>query len=148
MARKLQQQFSCPVVIAIPDDERYAYTSENDLEKIAKNVKNTVKDLLAFGFEPARTFVYMTTDYIDQLYRNVCHVQKFTTEKVIKEAFEFTESDSVAMFALSAVRAAGLYASSFSKMLGSNKDMRALVLTAPDQVAFNQIALDCASFLE
>ncbi len=123
------------------------YTSEADPEKIAKNVKNTVKDLLAFGFDIERTFVYVNTDYIDVLYRNVCHIQKYTSEKVIKEGFEFTESDSIGMFALSAVRAAGMYATSFPKVL-LNKDLRALVLSAPDQLAFNQIALDCAAFLD
>ena len=109
------------MVISIADDERYVYTSESDPEKIAKNLKNTVKDLLAFGFDPDRTFVYVNTEYIDVLYRNVCHIQKFTTERVIKEGFEFTESDSIGMFALSAVRAAGMYASSFPKVL-SNKN--------------------------
>ena len=123
------------------------YTSEQDLDKIAKNVRNTVKDLLAFGFDCEHTFVYVNTEYIEVLYRNVCHIQKYTSEKVIKEGFEFTESDSIGMFALSAVRAAGMYASSFPKVL-QNKDLRALVLTAPDQLPFNKIALDCASFLE
>lgn len=117
MAKKIQKQFSVPVVISIADDERYVYTTEADPEKIAKNVKNTIKDLLAFGFDLDRTFVYVNTDYIDVLYRNVCHIQKFTTEKVIKEGFEFTESDSIGMFALSAVRAAGMYATSFPKVL-------------------------------
>lgn len=147
MAKKIQKQFGVPVVISIADDERYVYTSESDLEKISKNVKNSVKDLLAFGFDIDHTFVYVNTEYIDVLYRNVCHIQKFTSEKVIKEGFEFTESDSIGMFALSAVRAASMYASSFPKVL-QNKDLRALVLTAPDQLPFNSIAHDCASFLE
>jgi tryptophanyl-tRNA synthetase len=74
MAKKIQKQFGVPVVISIADDERYVYTSESDPEKITKNVKNTVKDLLAFGFDSDHTFVYVNTDYIDVLYRNVCHI--------------------------------------------------------------------------
>ena len=94
--------------------------------------------MLAFGFDLDKTFVYINTEYIDVLYRNVCHIEKFTNQKVIKEVFEFTESDSVGMFSLSAVRAAGMFSSSFPKVIG--KEMQALVVTAPDQLAFNKIA--------
>jgi len=62
------------LIISIADDERYAYTSESEPAKIAKNVKKSVKDLLAFGFDPDHTFVYVNTEYIDVLYRNVGHI--------------------------------------------------------------------------
>jgi len=130
MARFIQSKFGAPVVIQIADDERYVYTSDNDLEKIAKNIKNTIKDLLAFGFDLEKTFVFVNTEYIDMLYRNVCYIEKFSTQKVIKEGFEFTESDSVGMFSLPAVRAAGMYSSSYPKVIG--REMNALVLTATD----------------
>ncbi len=41
------------------------FTSDGDLEKIAKYVKNTIKDILAFGFDPAKTFLFQNTEYID-----------------------------------------------------------------------------------
>lgn len=138
MARFIQSKFGAPVVIQISDDERYVYTSENDLEKIAKNIKNTIKDVLAFGFDLERTFVFCNTEYIDVLYRNVCHIEKFTTQRTVREAFEFTESDSIGMFSMPALRAAGMFSSTFPKVI--DKEMQALVLSAPDQLAFNQVA--------
>jgi tryptophanyl-tRNA synthetase len=89
------------------------FTPEGDLEKIAKLIKNTVKDIIAFGFKPERTFVFLNTEFIGDLYTNVCHIEKQLTQKTIKEAFGYTESDSVGAFAMPNVKASACFATSF-----------------------------------
>ena len=53
------------------------FTPDGDIEKIAKLIKNTVKDILGFGFKPERTFVFLNTEYIGEFYHNICHIQKY-----------------------------------------------------------------------
>lgn len=37
---------------------------------------NNVKDIIAFGFDPEKTFIFSDIDYIKELYPNVIKVQK------------------------------------------------------------------------
>jgi tryptophanyl-tRNA synthetase len=76
LTRYFQDVFDAPVVIQIGDDDKYVFTADGDIDKIAKLVKNTIKDVIAFGFKPEKTFVFINSEYIGELYFNVCHVEK------------------------------------------------------------------------
>ena len=41
--------------------------------------KSNIKDVLAFGFDPEKTFIFSDTEYIKTLYPNVLKVQKNIT---------------------------------------------------------------------
>jgi tryptophanyl-tRNA synthetase len=76
----------------------------------------------------------------------VCHVQKHLQEKTIKEAFGYTESDSVGMFALPTVKAAATFASSFPGVFQDlTSDTLALVTCGLDQAPFFSLARDVAA---
>ena len=146
LTRYFQDVFDAPVVIQIGDDDKYVFTADGDIDKIAKLVKNTIKDVIAFGFKPEKTFVFINSEYIGELYFNVCHVEKQLTQKVIREAFGYTESDSVGMFALPTVKAAASFASSFPSIFkGHNLDeVPALVICGLDQAPFYTLASQVA----
>ena len=74
MTRYLQEAFNLPVVIQIGDDDKYVFTPDGDIDKIAKLIKNSIKDILGFGFKPDRTFAFLNSEYISDLYPNVCHI--------------------------------------------------------------------------
>lgn len=38
-----------------------------------------IKDIIAFGFDPEKTFIFSDIEYIKYLYPNVLRVQKNTT---------------------------------------------------------------------
>ena len=37
---------------------------------------NNIKDIIAFGFDPEKTFIFSDVEYIHHLYPNVIKVQK------------------------------------------------------------------------
>jgi len=39
-----------------------------------KMAKDNIKDIIAFGFDPEKTFIFTDTDYIKELYPNVLKV--------------------------------------------------------------------------
>jgi tryptophanyl-tRNA synthetase len=41
--------------------------------------KSNIKDVLAFGFDPEKTFIFSDVEYIKTLYPNVLKVQKNIT---------------------------------------------------------------------
>ena len=75
----LQRVFDVPLVIQITDDEKYIYRPELDLEgkkgTMAMGIAN-IKDIIAFGFDPDKTFIFSDVEYIKELYPNVIKVQK------------------------------------------------------------------------
>ena len=47
-----------PLVIQITDDEKYLYREEAALEKTIAMAKENIKDIIAFGFDPEKTFIF------------------------------------------------------------------------------------------
>lgn len=65
--RYLQQAFDVPLVIQITDDEKYIYKPEMELEGPKGTIQmglNNIKDIIAFGFDPAKTFIFSDIEYI------------------------------------------------------------------------------------
>ena len=60
---------------------------------------NNIKDILAIGFNPEKTFIFKDTDYIHYLYPNTLKVQKVVTLNQIKGIFGFNDSINVGRFA-------------------------------------------------
>ena len=50
------------------------YRPELDLDKVAKMAINNIKDIIAFGFDLEKTFIFLDTEYIKELYPNVIKV--------------------------------------------------------------------------
>jgi tryptophanyl-tRNA synthetase len=55
----LQQAFDVPLVIHITDDEKYLYRPELDFENVQKMAISTIKDIIAFGYNPEKVFIFM-----------------------------------------------------------------------------------------
>lgn len=58
-----------------------------------------IKDIIAFGFDPKKTFIFLDTGYIQYLYPNMIKVQKHVNFNQIRSTFGFNESDNVGKFA-------------------------------------------------
>jgi tryptophanyl-tRNA synthetase len=79
MTKYLQDAFDVPLVVQITDDEKFMYRPELSLEQVAKMAISNIKDIIAFGFNPEKTFIFLDTEYIKELYPNVIKVQKAVT---------------------------------------------------------------------
>ena len=70
----LQEAFDVPLVIQITDDEKYLYKQEIELDGPKGSYqmgKDNIRDILSFGFDPNKTFIFSNVDYIKELYPNV-----------------------------------------------------------------------------
>jgi tryptophanyl-tRNA synthetase len=74
MTQYLQRVFDLPLVIQITDDEKFLYKDELELENTIKMGKSNIKDIIAFGFDPEKTFIFSDCEYIKHLYPNVLKV--------------------------------------------------------------------------
>ena len=99
MTNYLQQAFDVPLVIQVTDDEKYLYRPELDMPTIKKMAISNIKDIIAFGYNLDKVFIFMDSRYIKHLYPNTIKVQKNTTMNQIKGAFGFNENDPIGKFA-------------------------------------------------
>lgn len=81
------------------DDEKFLYRPELELDKVIKMGISNIKDIIAFGFNPEKTFIFLDTEYIQYLYPNTIKVQKAVTLNQIKGLFGFNDSDPVGKYA-------------------------------------------------
>jgi tryptophanyl-tRNA synthetase len=73
----MQDAFDVPLVIQITDDEKYIYRPENELDGPKGTISmglNNIKDIIAFGFDPEKTFIFSDIEYIKHLYPNVIRI--------------------------------------------------------------------------
>jgi tryptophanyl-tRNA synthetase len=75
------------------------YKEELELDNTIKMGKSNIKDIIAFGFDPEKTFIFSDCEYIKYLYPNVLKVQKSITLNQMKGIFGFSESDNIGKFA-------------------------------------------------
>ena len=146
----LQDAFDVPLVVQITDDEKYIYRPEYELEgpkgTIQMGIEN-IKDIIAFGFDPEKTFIFLDTQYIEHLYPNVIKVQKHVNFNQLKGIFGFNESDNVGKFAFPPVQAAPAFSSSFPHIFGDRKTVPCLIPAAIDQDPYFRMTRDVASKL-
>ena len=131
----MQRVFDVPLVIQITDDEKFLYRPELELEgkngTIAMGISN-IKDIIAFGFDPEKTFIFSDVGYIKELYPNVIKVQKSVNYNQLKGIFGFNESDNVGKFAFPPIQATPAFSNSFKHIFGERKNVPCLIPAAID----------------
>jgi len=132
----LQAAFGVPVVIQITDDEKFLWKGA-DLEVYREFGLSNVRDILAVGFDPARTYVLIDTDQIAALYPNTLRIQRLVSVSVAKSVFGFDDSSNIGQLAFPALQIAPALSSSFPGLFPTCPDMWCLIPCAIDQVALH-----------
>ncbi|CAD2219138.1 tryptophanyl-tRNA synthetase [Angomonas deanei] len=139
LTKYLQDTFSLPLVIQITDDEKFLFRDVPfEGPKADELITSNIKDIIAFGFNPRRTFIFRNSQYMGEMYPTVLSVQKLLTGNAVKNTFGIADTDSVGKFAFPATQAAPSFSSSFRRVLHSAKDekLRCIIPCAIDQDPF------------
>lgn len=139
----LQQAFKVPLVIQLTDDEKFLW-KDLTVEEARRLGRANAKDIIACGFDPERTFMFLDTDYIGTLYPNILRIQKLVTHNQAKGAFGFKGEDNIGKQAFPAIQAAPSFPSSFPLVLRGAPKARCLIPQAIDQDPYFRITRDVA----
>lgn len=60
----LQDVFGACLVIQLTDDEKFLFKQDLKIEDANKFAIDNAKDIMAFGFDPERTFIFSNLDYM------------------------------------------------------------------------------------
>jgi tryptophanyl-tRNA synthetase len=136
LTRHLQQALDLPLVVQLTDDEKFLFRAI-PLDKMDKMARNNIKDIIAFGFDPAKTFIFRNTHYMGDLYPTALELQRLFTLNAVRNTFGFKDDDCVGKYSFAATQAAPCFASAFPRVLPwKSRNVRCLVPCAVDQDPF------------
>ena len=100
-----QKKYNIPVFIPISDDESYVAGKVKNQEEALKNSLKLAKELIAYGFDPKKTYFI-----IDQIYTNIYNLAIKLSKKVtlseIKASYGYKNEDNPGLYFYPAVQSA------------------------------------------
>jgi len=134
-----QKKYGIPVFIPISDDESYVTGKVKDQKEALENALKLAKELLAYGFDPKKTYFI-----IDQIYTNIYNLAIKLSKKVnlseIKATYGYENSDNIGIHFYPAIQSAHIL---FPQEKYKIKNV--LVPIGPDEDAHIRISRDIAS---
>ncbi|EAQ85935.1 hypothetical protein CHGG_07188 [Chaetomium globosum CBS 148.51] len=92
----LQDTFDVPLIIMLTDDEKYLFSEKRTIEEVQGYCNSNSKDIIAIGFDPAKTFIFSDFDYVGgAFYRNIVRLSKHITLNQARAIFGFNESSNI-----------------------------------------------------
>jgi len=136
-----QKKFGVPVFIPISDDESYVTGKVKNQKEALKNSIELAKELLAYGFDPRKTFFI-----IDQIYTDIYNLAIKLSRKIniseIKATYGYKSEENVGMHFYPAVQSAHIL---FPQEKFGIKHV--LVPIGPDEDAHIRICRDVAPLM-
>jgi tryptophanyl-tRNA synthetase len=145
----LQDVFHVPLVIQLTDDEKYLFKHDLTMDQCRGFARENAKDIIAVGFDPARTFIFSNLDHVGgAFYQNVIKVSRCITTSASKATFGFNDSDCVGKLFFVSVQATPCFSNSFPHIFGDKKDIPCLIPCAIDQDPYFRLTRDVAHKLK
>ncbi|KAI9225507.1 MAG: hypothetical protein DHS80DRAFT_33638 [Piptocephalis tieghemiana] len=141
----LQDALDAPLVIQLTDDEKFLFKSNLKLEQCREYARQNARDIIACGFNPAKTFIFSNLDYVGgAFYHNVVRISRCITTNASRATFGFNDSDNVGKLHFVSIQAAPSFSNSFPHIFGSKSDIPCLIPCAIDQDPYFRLTRDVA----
>ncbi|KAK1835435.1 hypothetical protein QBC39DRAFT_341370 [Podospora conica] len=148
----LQDTFDVPLVIMLTDDEKYLFSEKRTVEEVQGYCSSNAKDIIAIGFDPAKTFIFSDFDYVGgAFYRNIVRLSKHITLNQARAIFGFNDSSNIGKIHFGSIQGATSWASSFPHIFGTDEKksnaIPALIPCAIDQDPYFRMTRDVSARL-
>jgi tryptophanyl-tRNA synthetase len=145
----LQDVFQACLVVQLTDDEKFLFKPDLKVDEAYKYAIENAKDIMSFGFDPERTFIFSNLDYMGGgFYKNVVKIAKAITYNQSKATFGFNESDNIGKVHFVSVQAAPSFSNTFPHIFGPKGDIPCLIPCAIDQDPYFRLTRDVAQRLK
>ena len=105
----------------LTDDMKILHDKKLAITDVRKYDIANAKDILAFGFDLSKTFMFSNMDFVGgAFYQNIISIARHITVRSIKEDLGFTDDQNVGMFYCCSTQSAGCFSSSFPGILGAD----------------------------
>ena len=139
----LQDEFDTKFYFQITDDEKFLFKDELSLDDTKRLAYDNALDLIALGFDPKKTFIFVDTEVIHTLYPIALRVAKRITFSTAKAVFGFTPSNNIGSIFYTSIQSVPAFLE--SELTGKN--VPCVIPCAIDQDAHFRVARDVAPHL-
>ncbi|MCX8179540.1 MAG: tryptophan--tRNA ligase [Candidatus Aenigmarchaeota archaeon] len=139
----LQDKFDVPLLFQIPDEEKYLFKDSLSFEDTQKWAYENILDIIAVGFDPKKTKIFLNTEYAKTLYKHACMVAKRITVSTAKATFGFTDSNNIGEYFYTSMQSVP----AFLPTLLEGKPTLCLIPCAIDQDVHFRLTRDVAEKL-
>ncbi|OLN81023.1 Tryptophan-tRNA ligase, cytoplasmic [Colletotrichum chlorophyti] len=133
-------------------DEKFLFSEKRTVEEVQHYARENVKDIIAIGFNPERTFIFSDYDYMGgAFYKNITRIAKRITVNTAKAVFGFDDSSNIGKVHFASIQASSSFANSFPHIFGEDEkrttQIPCLIPCAIDQDPYFRVTRDCAASL-
>lgn len=139
----LQDTFDVPLVIQMTDDEKYLW-KDMTMEDVNRYLCENIKDIIACGFNPKKTFIFSNFQYIGYMYKNIVQIEKCISLNNVIKCFGFDDTCNIGKISFPAIQAAPSFSNSFPHLFGNRVDIPCLIPCAIDQDPYFRLTRDVA----
>ena len=139
----LQDVFKCVVIIQMSDDEKYFFKEDLSLEETEKHLYENAKDIIAFGFDIERTFIFSNLDYRGsciEYNKNIVMTMKATKVNTVNKIFGLSEKNNIGELQWPSNQIAPCFPDSFPHIFGKEKKIMCAVVMAIDQDSYFRLS--------
>lgn len=138
--RWLQEKLNVKLLFQMTNDEKFLYKHDLSEEDTLRFSYENSLDLIALGFEPERTVIFIDTLASKTLYNIAIKIAKHVTTSTVKAIFGFEDSTNIGMIFFPAIQAAPCFVESILQ----GKNIPCLIPAAIDQDPYWRMARDVA----
>jgi len=141
----LQEKFNAELYFQITDDEKFLFSKKENqtIEDVNKLAHDNLLDIIALGFKPKKTKIFIDTEYAKTLYKEAIKVAKHLTFSTAKATFGFTNESNVGQIFFTSMQSVPAFLPTIQK----GKMTPVLIPCAVDQDPHFRITRDIASKL-
>jgi tryptophanyl-tRNA synthetase len=136
----LQKKFKAKLYFQMTDDEKFLVRPELSLADAKRFSYDNILDVIAIGFKPKRTYIFLDTEYAKTQYELAIQIAKHVTFSTAKAVFGFKKSSNIGIAFFPAIQAVPCFLPSLKK----GKNIPCLIPAAIDQDPYWRIARDVA----
>jgi tryptophanyl-tRNA synthetase len=134
----LQDKFKTELWFQITDDEKFLFKDGMSLEDSHSYAIENALDIIALGFDPKRTKIFIDTDYSKTMYPHAVRVAKHITFSTAKAVFGFTNETNIGSIFYTSMQAVP----AFLPSVMAKKNIPCLIPLAVDQDPHFRVARD------
>lgn len=127
----LQKIFDCQVVIEISDEEKF-YFKKGKLDEFIDYIENNAKNIIAYGFNPSKTFIFSSFKYERYIRPLIAKINKKMTVHLSNKIYGFTDENTIRQIKWAPYDMVPSLCCAFPYLFRDRKDIMCLVSCAID----------------
>ena len=139
----MQEKFGAKLYFQVTDDEKFLFKDFERLDEATKIGYENILDIIAIGFDPAKTRIFLDTEYIHRLYPVAVQVAKRITFSTAKAVFGFDNANNLGEIFYTSMQAVPCFLESIEQ----GRNVACLIPCGIDQDPHFRVTRDVAEAL-